>query len=488
MKRKLLINAGVFFFALLFTLQVGHGYFPSNKICWWRRCVIVHGGPKTLERRGEMTNAREFSPKRNIDRPKYQPTLHKKTKYCPIKKRMRTFPTAFNESHYSLSSEGLASTLTQLVRMGSPDEALRLLSLNNTMFGVRDYNMLMKELGDGGHMDECALLLSMMKNAQIRPTVITYGTLISRAGTWRGSELAEFYFQHMQTDGLRPDVQAFNSLMNAYAKRGDTDRALSVLSSMDSMDVEPSIITMNTLIDSCARDGTMQSLQKALDIVAMMQRRGLTLDMRTYSSLIHCCTEAGDMTTALSLFGKMQTKGLAPTGVTFSLLLHGLGRVGDLVKAFEVLESMNKYGISANVVTMSSLVHACARHGRMADAFRLYREMLGSADSAAWPNSITCSALIDACLKTGRVDEAFGVLQDMKTRSILLTQVTYTSLISELKSLKQVDRLYELDLFRPLQSKGGTVKIGAGTRTGAGAAVDEMGGGLGSPSREGECW
>ena len=128
---------------------------------------------------------------------------------------------------------------------------------------------------------------------------------------------------------------------------------------------------------------------------------------------------------------------------TYSSLLHGLGKMGDLARAFEVLDKMKLGGIRPNVVTMSSLVYSCGKHGKLDRAIQIYREMLHSPEEEDRPNSITCSSLVDACLKAGKVAKAFAVVQDMRSRKVPLTEVTYTSLITELTRLKQLDRILE---------------------------------------------
>ena len=128
---------------------------------------------------------------------------------------------------------------------------------------------------------------------------------------------------------------------------------------------------------------------------------------------------------------------------TYSSLLHGLGKMGYLRRAFEVLEKMKRGGIRPNVVTMSSLVYSCGKHGELDQAIQIYREMLRSSNEEDRPNSITCSSLVDACLKAGKVAKAFAVVRDMRARKVPLTEVTYTSLITELTRLKQLDRILE---------------------------------------------
>ena len=139
----------------------------------------------------------------------------------------------------------------------------------------------------------------------------------------------------------------------------------------------------------------------------------------------------------------MTEDGMKVSSYTYSSLLHGLGKMGYLRRAFEVLDIMKLGGIRPNVVTMSSLVYSCGKHGELDQAIQIYREMLRSSNEEDRPNSITCSSLVDACLKAGKVAKAFAVVRDMRARKVPLTEVTYTSLITELTRLKQLDRILE---------------------------------------------
>lgn len=86
---------------------------------------------------------------------------------------------------------------------------------------VRACNQLLRELGDCGRLDEMMDFFEAMQLAGVQPTQVTYGTLISRAGSSGQPMLASQCFRDMQRRGLEPDVKAFNSLINAFAKTGE---------------------------------------------------------------------------------------------------------------------------------------------------------------------------------------------------------------------------------------------------------------------------
>lgn len=177
----------------------------------------------------------------NNNKPRYNPTSeNKKSKYSATKMKLRS--TGKTASSYSTSSSRVhIQKMLQIAHKGPIEGLLRAITdaNNATMqfalahatnstaqvrLNIREYNMLIKELCDGGRIQECSKILLEMAKAGVKPSVVTYTTLISRAGAWQKVQLAEMYFRKMLDDGISADAQAYNSLINAYAKAGETDR------------------------------------------------------------------------------------------------------------------------------------------------------------------------------------------------------------------------------------------------------------------------
>ena len=392
----------------------------------------------------------------------------RKSKYSPAKRRLRYDDSLPNGRHQKEKNTAVGmQKVVNLVREKKRREAMDALvnlveeetlikmihaeggnvprtSKRKKLFTLRDFNILIKELGDRGYLEECQEVLSLMKTCSVKPSLVTYSTLISRAGAWQKVQLAEKYFDKMEADDIRPDVLAYNSLINAYAKGRQPERALQVLHRMDrhkDPPLYPTVVTFNTLIDSFARAG---AVDKAHAMLREMARRHLKANERSYSSLVHAYCEAGRVSEARIIVESMSDKGIHPTAVTYSLLLHALGQNGQVSEAFLVLDTMKSRGFKPNVVTMSSLIYACGKANQLERAFTLLEAMKEEGSSGSVPNSITYSTLVDVCLKAGKVNRAFSVVREMRANGKALTEVTYTSLIAELTRLKQLDRIMEI--------------------------------------------
>ncbi|KAF3435657.1 hypothetical protein FNV43_RR22748 [Rhamnella rubrinervis] len=147
------------------------------------------------------------------------------------------------------------------------------------------------------------------------------------------------------------------------------------------------------------------------------------------------CKE-GRLEEASGLFDKMEETGLAPSAVTYNTLIDGYCNKGDLVKAFSYRDEMLKKGLMPTVSTYNLLIHALFMEGKMAEADDLGKEM---GEKGINPDSCRL-------LQGRNVRKAFSLYDDMLSKGIQPTKITYTSLIyvlSKRNRMKEADNLFE---------------------------------------------
>ena len=406
---------------------------------------------KTIDLNGNNSNIKRF----------------KQSKYNPVKRLLK--PTennlnialglrnlsmsdkSLNKIPRTVEISNLLKKMINISRVGNPDNVIKYLpqldkyynsnfnafSKKSTSYHLKDWNRIIKELGNRGYLNHCDKIVEYMIKSKISPSLITYTTLIAKAATWQNINKAELYFNRMLADNIKPDIQVYNSLINAYAKLKDNYNAFKLFDKIETLDIKPNLITFNTLIDLCARNANSTM---AVEILQMMQTKYQIIpDEFSYTSVVHSYCQEGEITKAVEFVGSMINSGIKPANITYSVLLYGLGKYGNIDAAFNIIKK-----VKPNVIMMSSLIHACGLNDELDLALLLYNEMLNSTNAITKPNSITCSSLIDMFLKAGRVDTAFKIIQDMKLFGIKLNEVTYTSIITELTRLKQLDQIVEI--------------------------------------------
>lgn len=406
---------------------------------------------KTMEINGNSSNIKRF----------------KQSKYNPVKRLLKPSENniniiiglrnvtvadkSVNKIPRTVEVSNILKQMIDISRVGNPDNVMKYFdqldkyyaSNSNTFskksigYHLKDWNKIIKELGNRGHLDQCDKVIEYMIKKKISPSLITYTTLIAKAATWQNVYKAELYFNRMLADNIEPDIQAYNSLINAYAKVKNTENAFKLFEKIQSLKIKPNIITFNTLIDLCARNANSTM---AIEILQTMQEEyKIVPDDFSYASVVHSFCQEGKITNAVEFVGNMISLGIKPANITYSVLLYGLGKYGNIDAAFNIIKK-----VKPNVIMMSSLIHACGLNNELDLALLLYNEMLNSTNSITKPNSITCSSLIDVFLKAGKIDVAFKIIQDMKHFGIKLNEVTYTSIITELSRLKQLDQIVEI--------------------------------------------
>ena len=328
---------------------------------------------------------------------------------------------------------------------------------------LRKLNQLLAALGDEGHLKAAHDVYEAMLQAGLRPTQVTFGTLIARAGTWRQPRTAVSYYREMLRRGIVPDAQTHNSLINAFVKAGDLGKACQVAASMAQRGVQPTLVTYNTLLDGCARAGNLTLARQTL---AEMKRASIRPSERTYSIMIHMCAKRGHVDAAFQWFTRMEQNGIRPNVVSYTSLIDACAKAGQLERAFALLAEMELAASAApgsspravhhaqaprhdaksrtpaassdpgaaskpNVVTYTSLIDACAKAGQLERAMSVFRQMI---DAGVAPNDITCNALFAGCLQQGEVLLAREVLQYMTQTGLRPTAHSFTVLLTDATS------------------------------------------------------
>merc|ERR1712061_101527 len=102
-----------------------------------------------------------------------------------------------------------------------------------------------------------------MQKRGIKPTVITYNSMISaclEAGDLKGAE--EFFTSMVcrSTHKCTPNVRTYNTLVCGYARMNCLEMAEAVLETMMKQQLQPTAATYTTLIQAYARLGNIERL------------------------------------------------------------------------------------------------------------------------------------------------------------------------------------------------------------------------------------
>lgn len=222
------------------------------------------------------------------------------------------------------------------------------------------YNALIGKLGKARRIDDCLLYFSEMRNGGIRPTSVTYGTIVNALCRVSDERFAEELFEEMES---MPNYKArpapYNSLMQFFlTTKRDKSKVLAYYQRMKSNGIEPTNHTYKLLIDTHA---TLEpiDLPAAEDILEEMRRTGQKPDAVHYASLIHAkgCV-LHDLPGARAVFDSVLAKGsIRPQACLFQALLEAMVANHRVADAEPVLKQMSSVGVAMTPYIANTLIH-----------------------------------------------------------------------------------------------------------------------------------
>ncbi|KAI9667942.1 MAG: hypothetical protein M1821_000762 [Bathelium mastoideum] len=242
------------------------------------------------------------------------------------------------------------------------------------------YNALIGKLGKARRIDDCLFFFNEMRNLQIRPTSVTYGTIVNALCRVSDEKFAEDLFEEMESmPNYKPRPAPYHSLMQFFlGTKRDRTKVLAYYDRMRSKGIQPTNHTYKLLIDTYAtlEPVNMSEAERVLD---KMRSTGTMPDAVHYSALVHAkgCVlhdidgAKAEFDHALSdprvkphpslyqaLFesmvanhaveatepylGDMRRRGVSMTPYIANALIHGWAQKKDIRRAREVFDAVKR--------------------------------------------------------------------------------------------------------------------------------------------------
>lgn len=204
----------------------------------------------------------------------------------PYHQQLLALAAAPSANTYGLYIAGLKSTKSS----DEASEALAIFSRARAE-GVYPtsflYNALIGKLGKARRIDDCLFHLSEMRNLGIRPTSVTYGTIVNALVRVSDERFAEEMFEEMErADNYKPRPAPYHSLMQHFlTTKGDKAKVLAYYTRMQDRGIAPTSHTYKLLIDTHALSPS--DLPAAEAVLADMKAAGHKPEAVHYAALIN---------------------------------------------------------------------------------------------------------------------------------------------------------------------------------------------------------
>lgn len=225
------------------------------------------------------------------------------------------------------------------------------------------YNALIGKLGKARRIDDCLFYFAEMRSLGIRPTSVTYGTIVNALCRVSDEKFAEELFEEMES---MPNYKArpapYNSLMQFFlTTKRDKSKVLAYYERMKAKNIEPTNHTYKLLVDTHAtlEPVNMEAAEAVLDVIRSTGQRPEAVH---YSSLIHAkgCV-LHDMEGARAVFDSViADRSIKPQACLYQALFESMVANHRVADTEPVLHEMSNRGVDMTPYIANTLIHGWA--------------------------------------------------------------------------------------------------------------------------------
>lgn len=237
------------------------------------------------------------------------------------------------------------------------------------------YNALIGKLGKARRIDDCLRYFQEMRTYGIRPTSVTYGTIVNALCRVSDERFAEELFDEMESmPNYKPRPAPYNSLMQfCLTTKRDSEKVLSYYQRMRTKNIQPTMHTYKLLIDTYA---TLEpvNLAAAEGVLDTIRASGNRPEAVHYASLIHAkgCT-LRDMVGARQTFDKVLASGeVRPQACLYQALFESMVANHSVAQTEEILDSMSANRVEMTPYIANTLIHGWAMENIIAKSKAVY--------------------------------------------------------------------------------------------------------------------
>jgi pentatricopeptide repeat protein len=237
------------------------------------------------------------------------------------------------------------------------------------------YNALIGKLGKARRIDDCLFYFAEMQGLGIKPTSVTYGTIVNALCRVSDEKFAEELFEEMENmSNYKPRPAPYNSMMQFFlTTKRDKSKVLAYYERMKAKGIFPTSHTYKLLIDTHA---TLEpvDLVAAEAVLSTIRAVGMRPEAVHFASLIHArgCT-LHDMDGARKIFDQVYGDSSLPVNASiFQALLEAMVANHKVTETGPVLALMKQRGIELTAYIANTLIHGWASENAIEKARIIY--------------------------------------------------------------------------------------------------------------------
>ncbi|KAJ5279678.1 hypothetical protein N7478_005050 [Penicillium angulare] len=237
------------------------------------------------------------------------------------------------------------------------------------------YNALIGKLGKARRIDDCLAYFAEMRSNNVRPTSVTYGTIVNALCRVSDERFAEEMFEEMESmPNYKPRPAPYNSMIQYFLNtKRDRSKVLAYYERMKARNIKPTMHTYKLLVDAHASLEPVD-MDAAEKILESMRATGQQPDAVHYASLVHAqgCVQH-NLDAARKIFDRVISDSrvrLQPC--LYQALFEAMVANNRVADTEDIVRGMMKRNVEMTAYIANTLIHGWAAEGNVIKAKAIY--------------------------------------------------------------------------------------------------------------------
>ncbi|KFK38356.1 hypothetical protein AALP_AA3G103300 [Arabis alpina] len=330
------------------------------------------------------------------------------------------------------------------------------------------FNAVLNACANLGDVEKYWKLFDEMSKWDCEPDVLSYNVMIKLCARVDRKELIVFVLERIIEKGIKVCMTTMHSLVAAYVGFGDLRTAERIVQAMrekrrdlckvlrecngedlkekeeeeaEEEDDEDSFEDDEDDLGSSARDEVSEEVSE--DVFKKLLPNSVepsdkppllpkvfAPDSRIYTTLMKGYMKNGrvaDTARMLEAMRRQDDSNSHPDEVSYTTVVSAFVKAGLMDRARQVLSEMARMGVPANRITYNVLLKGYCKQLQIDKAEDLLREM--AEDAGIEPDVVSYNIIIDGCILIDDSAGALSFFNEMRTKGIAPTKISYTTLM-----------------------------------------------------------
>ncbi|CDY44722.1 BnaA05g28840D [Brassica napus] len=297
------------------------------------------------------------------------------------------------------------------------------------------FNAVLNACANIGDTEKYSKLFGEMSEWDCEPDVLTYNVMIKLCARVGRKELIVFVVERIIEKGVKVCMTTMHSLVAAYVGFGDLRTAERIVQAMRERRRD-----LCKVLRECNGEDLKEKEEEeeaeAEDAFEDDEEsppllpKAFAPDSRIYTTLMKGYMKNGrvaDTARMLEAMRRQDDKNSHPDEVTYTTVVSAFVKAGLMDRARQVLAEMARMGVPANRITYNVLLKGYCKQLQIDKAEDLLREM--AEDAGIEPDVVSYNIIIDGCILIDDSAGALSFFNEMRTRGIAPTKISYTTLM-----------------------------------------------------------